>query len=227
MAQFHRRSGSSWCTSSSVFITTNAGSVGLNLQAANTVINVDLPWNPAVLEQRIARAHRMGQKNPVQVYLLVTEETIEEKLLTTLSAKHELALAALDMESEVREVALESGMDELKRRLEVLLGANAHAAVDESEKRRQEEEAERLERQSRVAQAGGQLLSAAFTFLGEMIPKREETQATSLMAKQFKDRLEECLDRDDQGRPRLTVTLPDETALDNLARSLGALLAGR
>src|SRR5260370_3053573 len=61
-----------------VFLTTNAGSTGLNLQAANTVINVDLPWNPAVLEQRIAHAHRMGQKSPVQVYLLVTEGTIEE-----------------------------------------------------------------------------------------------------------------------------------------------------
>ena len=47
-----------------VICMTNAGSMGLNLQAANTVINVDLPWNPAVLEQRIARAYRMGQKNP-------------------------------------------------------------------------------------------------------------------------------------------------------------------
>src|SRR2546426_11542847 len=45
-----------------LFLTTNAGSTGLNLQAANTVINVDLPWNPAVLEQRIARAYRMGQE---------------------------------------------------------------------------------------------------------------------------------------------------------------------
>jgi SNF2 family DNA or RNA helicase len=70
-----------------LFLTTNAGSTGLNLQAANTVINVDLPWNPALLEQRIARAHRLGQRNPVQVYLLVTEETIEEKLLGTLAAK--------------------------------------------------------------------------------------------------------------------------------------------
>ncbi len=50
-----------------LFIATNAGSTGLNLQAANTVINVDLPWNPAVLEQRIGRAHRMGQERPVQV----------------------------------------------------------------------------------------------------------------------------------------------------------------
>ena len=101
-ARCRRRSGRSWSTVSSddpdcrLFITTNAGSTGLNLQAANTVINVDLPWNPAVLEQRIGRAHRMGQKQPVQVYVLVTEETIEENLLTTLSAKHDLALAALD-----------------------------------------------------------------------------------------------------------------------------------
>lgn len=73
-----------------VFLTTNAGSTGLNLQAANTVINVDLPWNPAVLEQRIARAYRMGQEQPVQVFVLITEETIEEKLLSTLSAKHDL-----------------------------------------------------------------------------------------------------------------------------------------
>ncbi len=184
-----------------LFIAINAGSTGLNLQAANTVINVDLPWNPAVLEQRIARAHRMGQKNPVQIYILVTEDTIEEKLLTTLSAKHELALAALDMESDVREVALESGMEELKRRLEVLLGAKPDAAVDESEERRRQEEAERLQRQSRMAQAGGQLLSAAFEFLGEMIPKGEDTEATARMARQLKGRLGECLDREEHGPP--------------------------
>ena len=208
-----------------LFLTTNAGSTGLNLQAANTVINVDLPWNPAVLEQRIARAHRMGQKNPVQVYLLVTEETIEEKLLGTLAAKHDLALAALDMESDVREVAVASGMEELKRRLEVLLGAKPHAAVDESERQQQQQEAERLARRSRVAEAGGQLLSAAFAFLGEMIPQREPTEGAARMAREIKGRLDECLERDGQGRPRLTVTLPDAGALDNLARSLAALLS--
>jgi SNF2 family DNA or RNA helicase len=73
-----------------LFVTTNAGATGLNLQAANTVINVDLPWNPAILEQRIGRAHRMGQKRPVQVFVLVTEETLEESLLNTLAAKHAL-----------------------------------------------------------------------------------------------------------------------------------------
>ncbi len=117
-----------------VFITTNAGSTGLNLQAANTVINVDLPWNPAVLEQRIARAHRMGQQQPVQVYVLVTEGTIEEGLLNTLSAKRDLAIAALDPDSDVTQVDLSTGVDELRRRLEVLLGAHPEAPVDVSKK---------------------------------------------------------------------------------------------
>ena len=139
-AACRRRSGRNWSTVSrptptaGCFITTNAGSTGLNLQAANTVINVDLPWNPAVLEQRIARAHRMGQQQPVQVYVLVTEETIEENLLATLSAKNDLALAALDAESDVTQVDLVSGMEELRSRLEVLLGAQPEAPVDVSKK---------------------------------------------------------------------------------------------
>jgi hypothetical protein len=169
----------------------------------------------------------MGQKNPVQVYLLVTEETIEEKLLGTLAAKHDLALAALDMDSEVREVALASGMEELKQRLEVLLGARPHGAVDETEKRRQQHETERLARRSRVAEAGGQLLTAAFTLLGEMIPQRETTNGAAQMASELKARLDECLERDEQGRPRLTVTLPNDAVLEKLAQSVASLLTAR
>jgi hypothetical protein len=153
--------------------------------------------------------------------LLVTEGTIEEKLLATLSAKHDLALAALVMESNVREVELASGIEELKQRLEVLLGARAHAAVDETEKQRQQQEAERLARRSRVAEAGGQLVG--FAFLGEMIPQRQPTNGTKQKESEFKARLDECLERDEQGRPRLTVTLPNEAALESLARSLAAL----
>jgi SNF2 family DNA or RNA helicase len=114
------------------FLTTNAGSTGLKLQAADTVINIDLPRNPALLEQRIARAHRMGQRRKVQVYLMITEGTIEENLLATLSAKHEPAAAVLDPDSDLSEVQLVSGMDELKRRLEVLLGAKPEGAKDVS-----------------------------------------------------------------------------------------------
>lgn len=73
-----------------VFLSTDAGGVGLNLQVADTVVNLELPWNPAVLEQRIARVHRMGQSRPVRVVNLVTRGTIEERVLRTLEAKRNL-----------------------------------------------------------------------------------------------------------------------------------------
>jgi superfamily II DNA or RNA helicase len=216
-----------------LFVTTNAGATGLNLQAANTVINVDLPWNPAVLEQRIARAHRMGQKRPVQVFVLVTEETIEENMLLTLSAKHDLALAALDADSGVDAVDMVSGMDELKKRLEVLLGARAHAPLDQSERLGQQEQAERVqrERQQRVSVAGGQLLSAALAFLGELVPPNGKDAAATAgnggvdrMNEAVRAQLDQCVQKDEQGRPTLTVTLPDASVLDSLAASLSRLL---
>jgi SNF2 family DNA or RNA helicase len=73
-----------------VFLSTDAGGTGLNLQVADTVVNLELPWNPAVLEQRIARVHRMGQNRPVRVVNLVTRGTIEEKVLRTLETKQGL-----------------------------------------------------------------------------------------------------------------------------------------
>ncbi len=73
-----------------VFLSTDAGGTGLNLQVADTVINLELPWNPAVLEQRIARVHRMGQNRPVRVVNFVTRGTIEEKVLRTLETKQGL-----------------------------------------------------------------------------------------------------------------------------------------
>jgi SNF2 family DNA or RNA helicase len=73
-----------------VFLSTDAGGTGLNLQVADTVVNLELPWNPAVLEQRIARVHRMGQSRPVRVINLVTRGTIEERVLRTLEAKQGL-----------------------------------------------------------------------------------------------------------------------------------------
>lgn len=73
-----------------VFLSTDAGGVGLNLQVADTVVNLELPWNPAVLEQRIARVHRLGQERPVRVINLVTRGTVEEKVLKTLEQKQAL-----------------------------------------------------------------------------------------------------------------------------------------
>ena len=80
-----------------VFLSTDAGGVGLNLQhAASTVINMDLPWNPAVLEQRIGRVHRLGQTRGVQVVNFVAQGTIEEGMLSVLSFKRSLFAGVLD-----------------------------------------------------------------------------------------------------------------------------------
>ena len=73
-----------------VFLSTDAGGVGINLQAASAVINVEPPWNPARLEQRIARVHRMGQLKPVLAVHLLTENSIEERVWETIRLKKAL-----------------------------------------------------------------------------------------------------------------------------------------
>ncbi len=201
---------------------TNAGATGLNLQAANTVINLDLPWNPAVLEQRIARAHRLGQTRPVQVYLLVSEQTIEENLLGTLSAKKELALAALDVNSAISELQISSNVEEMRRRLETLLGAAPAAPRDAS--KQQEVAAALAQQREQFSLSAGQLLMAAARFMGDLAALNQTSApgAADGFAQRFQ---EECnrLERDDKGRPRLTVTFPDSAALNDLAANLARL----
>lgn len=79
-----------------VFLSTDAGGVGLNLQAANVVINLDIPWNPAILEQRIARVHRLGQHKSVRVINLISKGTIEERILALLDFKQSVFDGVLD-----------------------------------------------------------------------------------------------------------------------------------
>jgi superfamily II DNA/RNA helicase len=83
-------------TECKVFLSTDAGGVGLNLQIASAVINFEPPWNPARLEQRIGRVHRLGQKRPVQVIHLLTEKTIEERVWETLKLKKSLFAGVFD-----------------------------------------------------------------------------------------------------------------------------------
>ncbi len=78
------------------FLATDAGGVGLNLQHASVVVNMDLPWNPAILEQRIGRVHRLGQRQPVRVVNFVAKGTIEEGMLSLLKFKSSLFAGVLD-----------------------------------------------------------------------------------------------------------------------------------
>jgi len=79
-----------------VFLSTDAGSVGLNLQVASLLINLDIPWSPAVLEQRISRIHRLGQKNHITVVNLIAAGTIEQRMLDVIAFKDSLAKGVLD-----------------------------------------------------------------------------------------------------------------------------------
>lgn len=93
-------------------VSLKAGGVGLNLTSADVVILVDLWWNPAVEEQAIARAHRMGQKNTVEVIRLITKGTIEEKIMEIQERKKDLIANVLEgdtvdkvlSEAEIREI---------------------------------------------------------------------------------------------------------------------------
>jgi superfamily II DNA/RNA helicase len=79
-----------------VFLSTDAGGVGLNLQSAAWLINLDIPWNPGVLEQRIGRIHRLGQEKPVNIINLVAQESIEHNLLGVIQFKKSMAAGVLD-----------------------------------------------------------------------------------------------------------------------------------
>lgn len=79
-----------------IFLSTDAGGVGLNLQKGSILINMDLPWNPAVLEQRIGRIYRQGQNKNVNIINFVAQNTIEHGMLGKLKFKSALAEGILD-----------------------------------------------------------------------------------------------------------------------------------
>jgi len=76
-------------------ISTSAGGEGINLQCARVLFNYDLPWNPMAVEQRIGRIHRFGQKEVAQVYNLVAEDTVEERIYALLTDKLQAVASAI------------------------------------------------------------------------------------------------------------------------------------
>ena len=106
-----------------LFLSTDSGSVGLNLQVASAVINLDLPWNPAKLEQRIARAWRKNQMRSVTVVNLVTEGSLEHSILGLLVAKQALSDGLLDGLGDIGALKMPSGRGSLVQRMAEMLEA--------------------------------------------------------------------------------------------------------
>jgi superfamily II DNA/RNA helicase len=130
-----------------VFLSTDAGGVGLNLQNASTVINMDLPWNPAVLEQRIGRIHRLGQHQPVRVVNFIAQGTIEHGMLSLLSFKQSLFSGVLDKGKD--EVFL--GGTRLKRFMDSVDQATRAIPVSMPQESKADTEGDQIEEEGPIA----------------------------------------------------------------------------
>ena len=113
-----------------VFLSTDAGGVGLNLQAASLVVNLDLPWNPAVLEQRIGRAHRHGQKRSVHVINLIAKGTIEERMLDTLAAKRNVFAGVFGSDEAPTSIKFEDSGQGLLKQIDELFKTPVEVELD-------------------------------------------------------------------------------------------------
>ena len=111
-----------------LFLSTDSGSVGLNLQVASAVVNVDLPWNPAKLEQRIARAWRKNQTRSVSVINLVAEGSIEHNILHLLGQKQALADGVLDGAGDLAALKMPSGRGAFIERMQAMMDMPARGA---------------------------------------------------------------------------------------------------
>jgi superfamily II DNA or RNA helicase len=104
-----------------LFLSTDSGSVGLNLQAASAVVNVDLPWNPARLEQRIARAWRKYQTRSVTVVNLVCENSIEHGILHLIGQKQALADGLIDGQGDIGKLKMPNGRAAMIERMQAMM----------------------------------------------------------------------------------------------------------
>lgn len=103
-----------------IFLSTDAGGVGVNLQSANMLINIDLPWNPAVLEQRIGRIYRLGQKKHINVFNFISAGSIEHRILHLLDFKKSVFTGVIEEEGE-DQVMLEGFLESVKVLMDVNL----------------------------------------------------------------------------------------------------------
>lgn len=236
-----------------VFLSTDAGSTGLNLQRASIVINLDLPWNPAVLEQRIARVFRLGQERQVQVINMVSVGTIEAQMLSTLAFKTGLFEGVLDggedtivlsnkkfdkiaelVETTVVENQDENNLDEAIAEAEELdyeeiADADDYAGEDSSEDRTVVEEDPEDESMSGSRETSNKAASGE-TSTSELISKGMEFfsgLAKTLSSPESRQRLVDELVKEDPATGNTTISIPvaDKKTVVNLLNMAAGLLS--
>lgn len=221
-----------------VFLSTDAGGVGLNLQSGSVVINMDIPWNPAVLEQRIGRVHRLGQQRPVTVINFVSAASIEERILELLKFKKSLFAGALDADGEDVVMVGESQLKRFMRSVErvvddirkpdpVYEAALQKEAADDKKAAEtvgpdEEELTGDTQADSGRLDAFSALLSGGAKMLTDL------SRALSESGKTPEEHLKGFVVRDEAtGKPCLKIPLPDKGVVQNLFSAFGKLLEGR
>ncbi|HEY5510822.1 MAG TPA: DEAD/DEAH box helicase [Prolixibacteraceae bacterium] len=116
-----------------IFLSTEAGGTGLNLQVANTLINFELPWNPAKKNQRIGRIDRLGQKsNKLTIFNFITRNSIEQQIAAGLLVKQNLFDGVLDAESKTNSVDFSTkGRSQFIQQLEEFIAETERAEKQE------------------------------------------------------------------------------------------------
>lgn len=210
-----------------VFLSTDAGGLGLNLQNASAVVNVDLPWNPAVLEQRIGRVHRLGQHQAVRIVNFIAQGTIEHGILSLLSFKKALFAGVLEQGQD--EVFL--GGTRLKRFMESVekttgsIPQSMPAAETEAEhaepQRKRAAKGKAAEQAPTTAAPSGweQLLSAGLALLGNLAQTAGSRQPE---ARHIAETLTNIRIEKDQadGRPQLKIPLPPKETLTLIGNTI-------
>ncbi len=116
-----------------IFLSTEAGGSGLNLQVADTLINFELPWNPAKKNQRIGRIDRLGQKsNKLTIFNFITRNSIEQQIASGLLIKQNLFDGVLDSSSTTNYVDFSSkGRSQFIQQLEEFIAESEKIALED------------------------------------------------------------------------------------------------
>ena len=205
-----------------VFVSTDAGGVGLNLQAASAVINMDLPWNPAVLEQRIGRVHRIGQHRPVRVINFVSEGTIEHGMLSVLSFKKSLFAGVLDIGEDsifIGKSRLKKFMESVETVTDAIPQTDHETPTAEPELSVETEAAPEPGAPEAASEPWQELLTSGAAFLQALGNGISSVQRTG---KPDWTRLIETDKR--TGKPCLKIPLPDKQLIQSALPAINSLL---
>jgi hypothetical protein len=172
------------------------------------------------MEQRKARAHRLGQLQPVHVINLITANTIEERLFNNFDKKLELFNAALDPETDITEVSMTGGMGDLRTKLQTLLTSSqktGHHSETVVSMKAVDSDA--------LAKAAGQLMAESLNFLADIVPAPVSNDIPPNVPAEIRKHLLSRFGRNEKGELELTVKISDDGVIDRLASALAKLSA--